>query len=161
LIFRLYHGSLPWTAGGEYLAFYRLVRRLLAAWKGVGLDLLFVFDGTSSLYPSILPSLLLIENTWKINPEQLENRLINRRTTTRKTYDDSIPLQRKYNFNPIILRYLPTLSFPTIILQKLSQQQFNPPSILFTCLYPSSTRYKYKSPLCSPWRSGWSLCCLG
>ena len=47
LIFRLYHGSLPWTSGGEYLAFYRLVRRLLNAWKGVGLDMLFVFDGMS------------------------------------------------------------------------------------------------------------------
>jgi len=46
LIFRLYHGSLPWTAGGEYIAFYRLIRRLLSAWKGVGLDMVFVFDGT-------------------------------------------------------------------------------------------------------------------
>ena len=47
LIFRLYHGSLPWTAGGEYLAFYRLIRRLLSAWKAVGLDMVFVFDGMS------------------------------------------------------------------------------------------------------------------
>jgi len=45
LIYRLYQSSLPWTAGGEYLAFYRLVKRLLAAWKTVGLDPLFVFDG--------------------------------------------------------------------------------------------------------------------
>ena len=53
LIFRLYHGSLPWTSGGEYLAFYRLVKRLLTAWRGVGLDMLYVFDGKSpsSLYP--------------------------------------------------------------------------------------------------------------
>lgn len=45
LVYRLYQSSLPWTGGGEYLAFYRLVKRLAAAWNNVGLDPVFVFDG--------------------------------------------------------------------------------------------------------------------
>lgn len=45
LIYRLYQDSLPWTTGGEYLAFYRMVKRLIIAWRSVGLDPVFVFDG--------------------------------------------------------------------------------------------------------------------
>lgn len=49
LIYHLYQEALPWTAGGEYLAYYRQVKRFVAAWKAVGLDLVFVFDGQSYL----------------------------------------------------------------------------------------------------------------
>ncbi|KAL7419391.1 hypothetical protein Q5752_006229 [Cryptotrichosporon argae] len=47
IIYRLYLDSLPWTTGGEYLAFYRLARRLVLAWRSVGLKPIFVFDGAS------------------------------------------------------------------------------------------------------------------
>ncbi|ORY20427.1 hypothetical protein BCR39DRAFT_488877 [Naematelia encephala] len=47
IIFQLYLDSLPWTSGGEYLRFYRLVRRLIIAWRDVGLEPTFVFDGAS------------------------------------------------------------------------------------------------------------------
>ena len=45
VIYSLYLDSLPWTAGGEPLAFYRLTQKLVEAWVQVGLDPTFVFDG--------------------------------------------------------------------------------------------------------------------
>ncbi len=45
IIYQLYLDSLPWTSGGEYLRFYRLVRRLIIAWRKLGLEPTFVFDG--------------------------------------------------------------------------------------------------------------------
>lgn len=45
VIYQLYLDSLPWTTGGEYLRFYLVVRELVEAWRSVGLDPTFVFDG--------------------------------------------------------------------------------------------------------------------
>lgn len=45
IIFQLYQDSLPWASGGEYLRFFRLVRTLVVAWRNVGLEPIFVFDG--------------------------------------------------------------------------------------------------------------------
>ncbi|KAK1921691.1 hypothetical protein DB88DRAFT_498897 [Papiliotrema laurentii] len=47
IIYQLYLDSLPWCSGGEYLRFYRLVRRLIEAWRKVGLEPTFVFDGSA------------------------------------------------------------------------------------------------------------------
>jgi hypothetical protein len=47
IIYQLYLDALPWASGGEYLHFYRLVRRLLRAWRSVGIEPVFVFDGAS------------------------------------------------------------------------------------------------------------------
>jgi hypothetical protein len=49
IIFSLYLSSLPWQSGGEYLAFYRVVCRLVEAWRAVGLEPTFVFDGESGV----------------------------------------------------------------------------------------------------------------
>ena len=45
IIFQLYLDSLPWASGGEYLRFYRLTRKLIEAWRKVGIEPFFVFDG--------------------------------------------------------------------------------------------------------------------
>lgn len=45
VLYQLYLDSLPWTTGGEYLRFYLVVRELVEAWRSVGLDPTFVFDG--------------------------------------------------------------------------------------------------------------------
>ncbi|WVQ98179.1 hypothetical protein IAU59_005301 [Kwoniella sp. CBS 9459] len=45
IVFKLYLDSLPWTSGGEYLRFYQTVKRLVNAWRRVGLEPIFVFDG--------------------------------------------------------------------------------------------------------------------
>lgn len=52
LIYRLYQDSLPWTTGGEYLAFYRILKRLVVSWKSVGLDPVFIFDGKLGVHKS-------------------------------------------------------------------------------------------------------------
>jgi hypothetical protein len=44
-MFNLYFGYLRWEDGGEYAAFYHLVRQMVMAWRSVGIDLVFVFDG--------------------------------------------------------------------------------------------------------------------
>ncbi|KZT53081.1 hypothetical protein CALCODRAFT_520307 [Calocera cornea HHB12733] len=46
LIYAVYRGAqLPWVYGGEYAAFEQAVRRLVNAWRGVGLEPVVVFDG--------------------------------------------------------------------------------------------------------------------
>ncbi|OCF38851.1 hypothetical protein I317_07359 [Kwoniella heveanensis CBS 569] len=45
IVFKLYLDSLPWTSGGEYLRYYQAVKRLVTAWRRVGLEPIFVFDG--------------------------------------------------------------------------------------------------------------------
>ncbi|KZO90367.1 hypothetical protein CALVIDRAFT_603027 [Calocera viscosa TUFC12733] len=46
LIYAVYRGAqLPWVYGGEYGAFEQAVRRLVTAWRGVGLEPVVVFDG--------------------------------------------------------------------------------------------------------------------
>ncbi|WWC59616.1 uncharacterized protein I303_102175 [Kwoniella dejecticola CBS 10117] len=45
IIFKLYLDSLPWTSGGEYLRYYKLVKQLVQGWRNVGLEPTFVFDG--------------------------------------------------------------------------------------------------------------------
>ncbi|WVR04720.1 hypothetical protein IAU60_001731 [Kwoniella sp. DSM 27419] len=45
IIFKLWLDSLPWASGGEYLMFYKIVKRLIGAWRRVGLEPIFVFDG--------------------------------------------------------------------------------------------------------------------
>ncbi|WWC68094.1 uncharacterized protein I206_102015 [Kwoniella pini CBS 10737] len=45
IIFKLYLDSLPWTSGGEYLRYYKLVKKLVKGWRKVGLEPTFVFDG--------------------------------------------------------------------------------------------------------------------
>ncbi|WWD21607.1 hypothetical protein CI109_106093 [Kwoniella shandongensis] len=47
IVYKLYLDSLPWTSGGEYLRFYKLVKRLVKAWRKVGLEPTFVFDGAT------------------------------------------------------------------------------------------------------------------
>lgn len=47
IIYQLYLDALPWASGGEYFQFYRLVRRLVRAWRAVGVEPVFVFDGAS------------------------------------------------------------------------------------------------------------------
>ncbi|WVQ81788.1 hypothetical protein IAT38_003913 [Cryptococcus sp. DSM 104549] len=47
VIFQLYQDSLPWTSGGEYLRFYQLTKALVNAWRRVGLEPTFVFDGAA------------------------------------------------------------------------------------------------------------------
>ena len=47
IIYSLYLDShIPWGSGGEYLRFYRVTRRLIRSWRQVGLEPLFVFDGS-------------------------------------------------------------------------------------------------------------------
>lgn len=45
VIFKLYLDSLPWASGGEYLRFYQITKQLIIAWRKVGLEPTFVFDG--------------------------------------------------------------------------------------------------------------------
>lgn len=45
MVYELYLTSLPWASGGEYLAFYKLLRRLIESWRNVGLEPIWVFDG--------------------------------------------------------------------------------------------------------------------
>lgn len=45
VIFKLYLDSLPWASGGEYLRFYQITKQLITAWRKVGLEPTFVFDG--------------------------------------------------------------------------------------------------------------------
>ncbi|BEI80094.1 hypothetical protein CcaverHIS002_0106230 [Cutaneotrichosporon cavernicola] len=47
IIYHLYLDALPCASGGEYFQFYRLVRRLVRAWRTVGIEPIFVFDGAS------------------------------------------------------------------------------------------------------------------
>ncbi|WRT64628.1 uncharacterized protein IL334_001561 [Kwoniella shivajii] len=47
IIFKLYLDTLPWTSGGEYLRYYKLVKKLVIAWRKVGLEPTFVFDGAA------------------------------------------------------------------------------------------------------------------
>ncbi|WWC86760.1 uncharacterized protein L201_001639 [Kwoniella dendrophila CBS 6074] len=47
IIFKLYLDTLPWTSGGEYLRYYKLVKKLVNAWRKVGLEPTFVFDGAA------------------------------------------------------------------------------------------------------------------
>ncbi|WVW78282.1 hypothetical protein I302_100235 [Kwoniella bestiolae CBS 10118] len=47
VIFKLYLDTLPWTSGGEYLRYYKLVKKLIIAWRKVGLEPTFVFDGAA------------------------------------------------------------------------------------------------------------------
>jgi hypothetical protein len=48
ILFNLYYAYLSWEEGGEYLAFYHLVHRMIKAWRAVGFELVFVFDGMFS-----------------------------------------------------------------------------------------------------------------
>ena len=45
IIFQLYLDNLPWQSGGEYLRFYQQSRAVVLAWRKVGIEPLFVFDG--------------------------------------------------------------------------------------------------------------------
>ncbi|EJT96733.1 hypothetical protein DACRYDRAFT_112538 [Dacryopinax primogenitus] len=46
LIYAVYRAAqLPWVYGGEYAAFEHDIRRLVTAWRGVGLEPVVVFDG--------------------------------------------------------------------------------------------------------------------
>ncbi|KAK8847516.1 hypothetical protein IAR55_005374 [Kwoniella newhampshirensis] len=47
IVYKLYLDSLPWTSGGEYLRLYKLVNKLVKAWRKVGLEPTFVFDGAA------------------------------------------------------------------------------------------------------------------
>ncbi|OCF58649.1 hypothetical protein L486_03139 [Kwoniella mangroviensis CBS 10435] len=47
VIFKLYLDTLPWTSGGEYLRYYKLIKRLVNAWRSVRLEPTFVFDGAA------------------------------------------------------------------------------------------------------------------
>ncbi|EAL18507.1 hypothetical protein CNBJ1490 [Cryptococcus deneoformans B-3501A] len=56
VIFKLYLDSLPWASGGEYLRFYQITKQLITAWRKVGLEPTFVFDGAAPIekHPTIL-----------------------------------------------------------------------------------------------------------
>ncbi|OWT36546.1 hypothetical protein J008_05379 [Cryptococcus neoformans] len=56
VIFKLYLDSLPWASGGEYLRFYQITKQLIIAWRKVGLEPTFVFDGAAPIekHPTIL-----------------------------------------------------------------------------------------------------------
>lgn len=49
IVYTLWLSSLPWQSGGEYLRFYRIVCKLVEAWRSVGLEPTFVFDGEQKI----------------------------------------------------------------------------------------------------------------
>lgn len=48
-MFAIYFAYNRWEDGGDYLAFYRLIRRMVKAWRAAGFELVFVFDGAKPL----------------------------------------------------------------------------------------------------------------
>jgi len=48
-MFSLYFSYMRWEEGGDYLSFYCLIRRMVKAWRAVGFELVFVFDGAKPL----------------------------------------------------------------------------------------------------------------